>query len=223
MDQNISYNELFQHWLKEFESSDLSELSDGILKKYNVLLSYVENYEKKKDDKIKNTIILDFNNNIKYLFNDIIKIRKVKIINNALLLKEINLNRLFEAEQLFYKNLVASFKGYEKIKSISEIKNHEIDNLKINISNLDEVGTAENGTQKNSALNKDDTQDQKESSEIFGKIDYQMIRFIDQTPPLVGIDLINYGPFIKEDIANLPLKNAKILINEKFAEFIEVN
>jgi DNA replication initiation complex subunit (GINS family) len=40
---------------------------------------------------------------------------------------------------------------------------------------------------------------------------------------LVGIDLINYGPFKKEDIANLPYENAKILLSEKFAEKIDLS
>ena len=43
-----------------------------------------------------------------------------------------------------------------------------------------------------------------------------------KTPPLVGIDLINYGPFEKEDVANLPKENVKILISENFVEKIEI-
>ena len=81
----------------------------------------------------------------------------------------------------------------------------------------------ENRIDEISADNENDIQDKQKSSEIFGKINYQMIRFIEQTPPLVGIDLINYGPFMKEEIANIPLKNAQILVNERFAEFIEIN
>ena len=53
------------------------------------------------------------------------------------------------------------------------------------------------------------------------EFDYILIRFLKKTPPLVGIDLINYGPFQKEDLAYMPSKNAKILLNEKFAEKIE--
>jgi len=48
------------------------------------------------------------------------------------------------------------------------------------------------------------------------------VRILENTPALVGIDLKNYGPFQKEDIATLPVKNAKILIFEKFAEEIEL-
>ena len=55
------------------------------------------------------------------------------------------------------------------------------------------------------------------------EFDYVLIRFLKETPPLVGIDLINYGPFKEDEIACMPSKNAKILLNEKFAEIIELN
>ncbi|MFX0011673.1 MAG: hypothetical protein ACFE9R_15275, partial [Candidatus Hermodarchaeota archaeon] len=50
---------------------------------------------------------------------------------------------------------------------------------------------------------------------------YTLIRFINKAPPLVGLDLKNYGPFEENDIANIPFQNAIILINEKYAEKIE--
>ena len=51
---------------------------------------------------------------------------------------------------------------------------------------------------------------------------YTLIRFTNPSPPLVGIDGFNYGPFQEDDIVNLPYKNAKILIYEKFAEKIDI-
>ena len=55
------------------------------------------------------------------------------------------------------------------------------------------------------------------------KFNYVLLRFLEKTPALVGIDLINYGPFEKEDIANIPRENAKILIYEKAAEEIDIS
>ena len=49
-----------------------------------------------------------------------------------------------------------------------------------------------------------------------------LIKLLKKAPPLVRIDLINYGPCEKEDIANIPYKNAKILLAEKIAEEIEL-
>ena len=61
------------------------------------------------------------------------------------------------------------------------------------------------------------------SSENEYEYEYTLIRFNEPSPPLVGIDLINYGPFKTNDVANMPYKNAKILIYEKIAEKIEIS
>ena len=58
-------------------------------------------------------------------------------------------------------------------------------------------------------------------SKKVAEYNYTVIRFSNPSPPLVGIDGINYGPFQENDIANIPFKNAKILIYEKLAEEID--
>ena len=48
-----------------------------------------------------------------------------------------------------------------------------------------------------------------------------LIRFIHSVPKFVGTDSNIYGPFTKEDIANLPEKTAGILIRKNRAEKIQ--
>ena len=48
-----------------------------------------------------------------------------------------------------------------------------------------------------------------------------LVRFIHSVPRFVGTDNNIYGPFIKEDVANLPEKTAQILISKKRAEKIQ--
>lgn len=48
-----------------------------------------------------------------------------------------------------------------------------------------------------------------------------LVRFIHSVPRFVGTDTNIYGPFIKEDLANLPEKTAQVLINKKRAEKIQ--
>jgi len=48
-----------------------------------------------------------------------------------------------------------------------------------------------------------------------------LVRFIHSVPRFVGTDNNIYGPFIKEDIANLPEKTAEILIRKNRAEKIQ--
>ena len=50
----------------------------------------------------------------------------------------------------------------------------------------------------------------------------ELIVFKDEVPEFVGIDMKNYGPFKKGDIAKLPDENMKILIGQGIAEQFKV-
>jgi DNA replication factor GINS len=48
------------------------------------------------------------------------------------------------------------------------------------------------------------------------------LRFLKAIPAVVGADMKTYGPFLAEDIASLPIENAKILVKRGLAEAVEV-
>jgi DNA replication factor GINS len=49
------------------------------------------------------------------------------------------------------------------------------------------------------------------------------VRILKDVPAVVGADMKTYGPFKTEDVASLPLENAKVLIRQNLAEKIETN
>jgi len=49
-----------------------------------------------------------------------------------------------------------------------------------------------------------------------------LLRFLQEIPAIVGADMKTYGPFKPEDIATLPVENAKILIKQGTAIEVEV-
>ena len=49
------------------------------------------------------------------------------------------------------------------------------------------------------------------------------LRFLKDIPPIIGSDMKAYGPFKAEDVASLPIENAKILVKQGLAEKIELN
>ncbi len=222
MNLQTDYNKLYQHWLEEFQQTDLTELTQEQFNNYKNSLNFINDYQEVKKDEFKDHILKSYKDNINFLFNDFLKIRETKIINSALALKEINLNNVLEAEKLFYQNLVSSIKGYKKVKAISLYEAEEVFTLED--INETKVEIKESITQA-SVSNKEEAVIISESSVVSDeeRIDYTLVRFLKKTPPLVGVDLINYGPFEKEDIASLPQKNARILIYEKFAEEIELS
>jgi len=50
-----------------------------------------------------------------------------------------------------------------------------------------------------------------------------VLRFLKDVPAIVGADMKTYGPFKPEDVASLPIENAKILIKQALAQRIEAN
>jgi DNA replication factor GINS len=48
------------------------------------------------------------------------------------------------------------------------------------------------------------------------------LRFSKDVPAIVGADMKAYGPFKTEDVASLPVENAKILVKQGLAEKIVV-
>jgi len=49
-----------------------------------------------------------------------------------------------------------------------------------------------------------------------------MLRFLQEIPAIIGVDMKTYGPFKAEDVATLPLENAKVLVRQGVAVEVEV-
>ena len=55
------------------------------------------------------------------------------------------------------------------------------------------------------------------------KQDICTLRFVKETPSLVGADMKTYGPFVPEDIATLPPENTRILVTQGLAVLVDSN
>lgn len=223
MNLKRNYRQLYQHWLKEFEEPELTILNQEIFNNYKKLITNISSFQLNKADNIKSQLFKDYKVNLDFLFKDLLKIREKKIINAALANRDINLEHVLESEKLLYQNLISTFKGYKKVKNLylskDYIKLQQESLEEVLESNLvDEIDIKE--TEKVEPNEVSPSRIEKIEEEI--NYNYTLIRFLKKAEALVGIDLINYGPFEKNDIANLPYKNAVILINEKLAEKIDV-
>jgi len=49
------------------------------------------------------------------------------------------------------------------------------------------------------------------------------LRITKNIPAIMGTDMKSYGPFQAEDVASLPVENAKVLVKQGFAVMIEVS
>jgi len=229
MDLKKDYDKLYHHWLKEFEQPELTHLTQDIFDNYKKNINYISQYQIEEKPIVELSLFNSYKKRFTFLFNDFLKIREVKILNFALPLKNIDLNDVIEAEKLFFQNLVSTIKGYKKLKKLAlyeDQKPLDLEEIFINDEKLENIPPIEESTEEysiepiNNLPIKKVEEDQPYQE---NKYDYALIRFNEPSPPLVGIDLINYGPFQVNDIANMPYKNAKILIYEKIAEKIELS
>jgi DNA replication factor GINS len=218
MDLKIDYDILYQHWLQEFKNEELTKLSEDLYSNYKSNSSFLSNLTLNDEDKIKGEIIESYKDNFEFLFNDFMKVREIKILNSALALQEIKLTNLIEPERLFYQNLISAIKGFKKVKaSFIYDQSPKIEDNIIKEAQFEALDINEDINQETSDLVSEYIV--KEKTDQFN---YILVKFLKKTPALVGIDLLNYGPFEKENIAFLPYENAKILIFEKFAQNIEL-
>ena len=229
MDLKKDYDKLYQHWLKEFEQPELTHLTQEIFDNYKKSSSYITQYQIEEKPKVENSLFNSYKKRFIYLFNDFLKIREVKILNSALSLKDIDLNDVIEAERLFFQNLVSTIKGYKKLKKLAlydDKKPIELEEILLDEEKPDKIPLTEESTEEYSIETSDNAQLKKveeDQPNQKAEYNYMLIRFNEPSPPLVGIDLINYGPFQVNDITNMPYKNAKILIYEKIAEKIDLS
>lgn len=221
MNLKKDHEKLYQHWLSEFQQTELTLLNKEIFDSYKKILKIVNDHKEDTKDDLKFKVFESYKQNYNYLFDDLLKIREIKITNFALALKDIEVNNILDAEKLLYQNLISSIKGYKKVKAASIFQEDEDlktgETVNTNLSRTRKIGESEVPINEKEPISPEINYDEPEEC-----IDFMLLRFLKDTPPLVGIDLLNYGPFEKEDIANMPSQNANILIFEKFAEKVEL-
>jgi DNA replication initiation complex subunit (GINS family) len=229
MNLKTDYQNLYQHWLKEFEKSELTPLTQENFDYYKKTLDYITKFELDGKQEVEIQLLDSYKHGFQFLFNDFLKIREVKLLNAALNLQEIDYNNVVEAEKLFFQNLVSAIKGFTKLKTLTlydekepididrvfEDNGETVDHIPEEIPETKEVITP--------VVEKLKEKPKKEQPKQVYHYKYILIRFRNPSPPLVGIDGINYGPFQENDIASMPHKNAKILIYEKLAEEIDIS
>ncbi len=207
------YEKLHQQWTDEIRGDEITSLSEKSYKEFLEVYSYEGSISTMSESmSIKDQLTNSFLENFKYILNDLMKIRKQKLINKAMNVQEIKKDDLLEHENRFYDNLIAAFKGYEHVKGLVLSKIEKISSDAEKAPFIPIESPSENITSPTSVR-----------LDTIKEVDYINIRFIKSCPALVGGDMVFYGPFEKDDVCALPLENANILIQDKIAEKIEIN
>ena len=222
MNSQEIYDKLYRQWTNEINNEEITPLTNESFKEFLKLYSIDTNSNGKLNNSdlkiIKESLIDSYVKNVKYLLNDLLKVRKRKIINKSLNLLEIDKKKLLEHEQMFYNNLISSFKGFKNLESLTLF---DIEN---SIEKKELIPVNENATEIANIISQENNQIVSPTRYASLKgIEYINVRFTMDCSALVGIDLINYGPFLKEDVCAIPIENVKILLEEKVVKKIVIN
>ncbi|HMK83048.1 MAG TPA: hypothetical protein VK503_04980 [Candidatus Bathyarchaeia archaeon] len=142
----------------------------------------------------------------------------VKNLDDELSLAHANTlqSRLLARERDISKRLLNDIKQIRLHKIISGAQSH----TPIQTGNLigEEIALNANISQSLSSLGQEHQQLVQDNSANA----LTTIRFLQDIPEIIGVDLKIYGPFKKEDVASLPLPNAQALEKQGAVKAVEV-
>jgi DNA replication initiation complex subunit (GINS family) len=204
----ISYETLFDLLKREKERADLQKLDENFFK-------YLVEFLKEKKQILTKPSLNSFEEkknlerqleNIKKLLIDLYGKREKKITGLALDKSRtkstiVDDSTLLKEEKQFFDTLVKLFDSYRE-------------GILFNI--LDGKLPFVEEKEENKKI------ETKENEEEIKK-DTKLVRFIHAVPKFVGEELEEYGPFEEEDIANLPIKIADLLVTKGRAEEMKSN
>lgn len=187
-------DKIFDLWKRERGTTEISPMNIDF---YSVMRDDLKKRTKKAKEQINPLIknVLEAHlGRIKFVVNDLIKIRSMKIIRLVIRGDEVKVN-LAREEINFYQRLKAIYGIYRKeIFSPKDVAYTDIGKI------LDEESDEAAG----------------------GSIEYVAIRIVKKTKEITGLDENIYGPFEPEDVCLLPKENAIGLVRRDIAEDISL-
>jgi len=198
----ITYDTLYEILRKEKTNLELQKLDNNI---FNDIINYIKEKNKilqsqKQKDSIFTKLEIEKTKrqiqNIKKMLKELYEKREAKIINLALLYSRTKPEKkelpLLKEEKVLYNELIKTL-NYFRENILERLKSGDLP--KIEKPKEIKINHKEQKT--------------------------KLLRILTEIPKFYGNNLEIYGPFEKEDIANLPTNIANILIKNKRAEEIK--
>ena len=221
------YTELLGKWQSERRSVKLLSLQSNF---YVRVRQYLTDLEEKilqlggndKSD-VEKIVNLEMLERVKYMFNDLIRIRRLKIVQVSIEAKTMPQVPIEEEDLAKYlKKIFHNFR--DSVHEGREMASGEVEEYfleKVNSNNDESKIVIETKT----IVEESKIKNEKSSDEDNGGKEqkYVMIRVIKPVARFMGGDLKPYGPLTKETVVSLPEDNAKALVRTGFAELSQVS
>ena len=187
------YDELYAAWRLEIENDELGSLPPDFYTRTTDYLRKIAEENKMIEKKSVKTNLLEHEYaNAQRMAKELIAARYRKIIKMTVAGRKVSLESLAAEEAKLYGSVAPSAEAYSKFAE-GILQGKTV---KINI---------ETAPQEPEVVHKRAT-----------------LRFIKPVPSIIGADMKSYGPFLVEDVASVPLENAKILVKQGLAKQVDL-
>jgi DNA replication factor GINS len=193
------YKELYGAWRREIEDPSLGGLLPDFYARIADYLSHISEESRLLDKKsVKVNLLTHESQNVKRMLEELLWARYKK------LLETITQNQTLPSELL----TVEETKMCESFVNFSHEYRKFADGLMQGQTFKVEAEVSQGPTVK---------------AEVEVNHKRMTLRFAKNTPAIIGLDMKTYGPFKVEDVASLPVENAKMLVKQGLAVLVEVS
>jgi DNA replication initiation complex subunit (GINS family) len=197
----LSYKKLLNAWKKERESSEVQDIPEGFILEMRKYIS-VLNQTPTDPDTLMGNIVQKERKYAAQMLSELVNNRIEKIILSELNGLPLDAKSLTPEEQKLYSNIRQLIAGYKEGVELPDVE-------------------------KFTPTPESPSVDVAPSSEVIkqspGKeVEMLVVRFLQQVPAIMGIDMKAYGPFSKEDVASIPRQNALNLIRRGIAKPVDI-
>jgi DNA replication initiation complex subunit (GINS family) len=187
------YDELYAAWRLEIENGQLGSLPSDFYARMADYLKRIKEENKTIDVKtVKAALLGREMANVRQMIHELISARYRKLIKMLVAGQKVPLDGLAAEEQNMLDGIAPSAGAYVNFASL--ILEGQL--LKINVETVP-----------------------AEVPIVHKRV---TLRFLKPVPSIIGADMKSYGPFLVEDVASVPLENARILIKQGLAKSLEL-
>jgi DNA replication initiation complex subunit (GINS family) len=192
------YDELYEAWMHERENAEIQALTKDFFSRLAEYVKKLREESRMLDEKsTRARLLLQESKNVRKLSEELMRLRFEKAMKKAMAGESIEKENLTVEEKGFLRETVSSGETFQSF-------------LKNVLSGRSSSGVVE-------VEEKADVKVKEKE-----KAKKRVLRFLREVPAVVGVDMRSYGPFLPEDVANVPVENAKILVKQGLAVEVEV-
>jgi DNA replication initiation complex subunit (GINS family) len=201
------YDELYQAWKAEKENTEVQSLPKDFFTRLAHYFRRLKEESRMLDDKtVRARLLQEESRNVKMLSEELIRFRFEKVLEKAKASEPLPTEGLASEEEKLFREVGGSAEAFTSfLKDVLSGKSSEA-----NASSVEEISHED----IKDSLGEDKTA-------VVGKRK-SVLRFVQSVPGIIGADMKPYGPFKPEDVASVPVENAKVLVKQGLAVEVEV-